>query len=352
MDEIIIPRWFDRHLHLRDGNMLKTVLPCTLGQQATGAVIMGNLKHPDETSTVEKTIAYRNRIRSILPHDSDFKLGMTCYLTDEITPEEVVRGFKAGVWIGVKGYLANQEGKGGTTNSSHGVKNLKGRYPVLAKMEHEGIPYLGHFEAVEGDVDEFDREVVSLERDLIPMLKAFPSLKVVVEHVTDGRMADFVAETEYNVRATVTVQGLMLNRNSMFWDGMSPINYCKPVPKRESHRLKVRKYVTSGHRRFGAGTDSAPHPEDAKARCCECAAGIFTAPCAVELYTTVFDEDNALPYLGNFLSKNFLGLYGIKVSEEIMTIKRVQYQIPEKVGQVHVFKGGIQLPWKLVPKSL
>ncbi len=348
MNKITIPRWFDRHLHLRDGDMLKTVLPYTLAQCATGAVVMGNLKHPDETSTIAKTTAYHDRIMKLLPRWSDFNLYMTCYLTDEITPEEVVRGFKEAVWVGVKGYLADQRGKGGTTNSGHGVKNIRGRYPVFAKMEREGIPYLGHFEAVEEDVDEFDREAVSLERDLIPMLKAFPGLTVVVEHVTDGRMADFVAETEHNVYATVTAHHLMLNRNAMFWGGMSPLYYCKPVPKEEFHRLKVRKYVTSGHPRFGAGTDSAPHPEDVKTRSSGCAAGIFTAPVAVELYTTVFDEDNALQHLSPFLSENFLRVYGTGLTKEKMILAKMPCEVPEKVESINVFKGGTILSWTLI----
>lgn len=347
-DTVTIPRWFDRHLHVRDGEMLKIILPCTLNQRATGAIIMGNLKHPDETSSIGKAVAYQERIVALLPPGSDFRPRMTLYLTDGISPEEVVRGFEEGAWHAVKLYMADQKGQGGTTGSQHGVRNLLCRYPVFAAMEKKGIPLLGHFEAVEAEVDEFDREVVSLERDVKPLLKAFPALPVVCEHVTDGRMADFVAEAGYNIQATVTAHHLMINRNAMFWKGMNPNRYCKPVPKREAHRLRVREYVTSGNPRFGAGTDSAPHDEEAKSRCHGCAAGIFTAPIAVELYTTVFDEDDALQHLGPFLSENFLGLYGMKVSSETMTIERKILMVPKKVGSVQVFEGGTELPWKLV----
>jgi dihydroorotase len=345
---VTIPRWLDRHLHLRDGEMLKTVLPCTLKQRATGAVIMGNLKHPDETSTIKKALAYKERIIAALPEGSDFVPRMTLYLTDAITLEEVVLGYEVGAWCAVKLYLANQKGQGGTTGSHAGVRNLIGRYPVLGAMERYRIPLLGHFEAVEEDVDEFDREIVSAERDLQPLLKTFPELPVVVEHLTDGRVGDFVAEAPYNIQATVTAHHLMINRNAMFWGGMNPGHYCRPVPKRETHRLRVRKYVTSGNRRFGAGTDSAPHDEEAKSRCYGCAAGIFTAPRAVEMYTTVFDEDNALQHLGPFLSENFLELYGMKVSKEMMAIIRTSQPVPQTVGPVQVFKGGTNLPWKLV----
>ena len=342
---VIISRWFDRHLHIRDGEMMRNVLSCTLNQRATGAIIMPNLADP--ISTIEKAEAYRNRITALLD-GSDFVPCLTLYLTDHTDPEEVVRGFKEGVWRAVKLYLANQQGQGGTTGSAHGVKNLLGRYPVFAAMEQHQIPLLGHFEAVEKDIDEFDREIVSVDRDLEPILKSFPGLPVVFEHLTDGRAADFVAEVDHDIHATVTAHHLVINRNAMFWGGMSPGYYCKPVPKRDTHRARVRQHVTSGNRRFGAGTDSAPHDENAKSRCYGCAAGIFTAPVAVELYTTVFDEDKALPHLGPFLSENFLDIYGMEVSSETMTIERGTLVVPQKVGGVQVFKGGAELPWKLV----
>jgi dihydroorotase len=215
-------------------------------------------------------------------------------------------------------------------------------------MEKHKIPLLGHFEAVEESVDEFDREIKSVDRDLKPILKSFPGLPVVFEHLTDGRAAEFVAEVDHEICATVTAHHLMINRNAMFWGGMNPGHYCKPVPKREIHRVKVRQYVTSGNRRFGAGTDSAPHDGSAKSRCYGCAAGFFTALTAVELYTTVFDEDNALEHLGPFLSGNFLDLYGMEVSLETMTIERGTLVVPKEVGGVQVFKGGSELPWKLV----
>ena len=166
---------------------------------------------------------------------------------------------------------------------------------------------------------------------------------------SDGRAAEFVAESNHQyIYATVTAHHLMINRNAMFWGGMNPGHYCKPVPKREVHRRKVRQIVTSGNRRFGAGTDSAPHDVSAKSRCYGCAAGIFTAPAAAELYTTVFDEDNALQHLGPFLSENFVGLYGMEASSEMMTIERKTLTVPQKIGGVHVFNGGAELQWKLV----
>lgn len=325
--------------------MMGNVLPCTLKQQAMGALIMPNL--PEPITTIERALAYRTRIRGLLG-SSDFIPRLTCYLTDHTDPDEVVRGFEEGVWHAAKLYMADQNGRGGTTGSAHGVRDLRGRYPVFEAMERHRIPLLGHFEAAEFEVDEFDREIVSVERDLEPLLKSFPELRVVFEHITDGRAADFVAESPHEIYATVTAHHLMLNRNDMFWGGMNPIHYCKPVPKHEDDRASVRWYVTSGNRRFGAGTDSAPHDVSAKSRCCGCAAGIFTAPLAVELYTTVFDEDDALDILGSFLSENFLDLYGLAPSTEIMTIERAPLAVPERVGGVPVFKGGSEIPWRLV----
>ena len=337
VESIEISRWFDRHLHLREGEMLKQVLPCTLRQMATGAVVMPNLADP--ITTIVKAQAYKKAIFDLLPLDSDFIPCLTLYLTDDTNPEEVVCGYNTGVWRAVKLYMTSQAGQGGTTGSAHGVRNLLDRYKVLEVMEKYKIPLLGHFEAVEPEVDEFDREAVSMDRDLIPLLKAFPNLPVVFEHVTDSRIADLVASNEYeNLYATVTAHHLMINRNDMFSGGMNPLHYCKPVPKREEHRRVIRQHVTSGHPRFGAGTDSAPHDVSKKSQCVGCAAGIFTAPMAVELYATVFDEDDALSHLGAFLAENFLSIYGMKVSKEMMLLQRQDCEVSETVGDIRVFR--------------
>jgi dihydroorotase len=185
--EITIPRWFDRHLHLRDGDMMKTVLLCTLNQQTTGALIMPNLQ-PDPITAIEKARAYKTRIERAInaevfngrTNNRGFKPRMTLYLTDHISPEEVVEGFKQDAWCAVKLYMANQNGQGGTTGSHAGVRDLRGRYPVFEAMEKHRIPLLGHFEAVEEDTDEFDREIASIERDLLPMAKTFRGMPIVV----------------------------------------------------------------------------------------------------------------------------------------------------------------------------
>jgi dihydroorotase len=326
--------------------MTKIILPCTINQRATGALMMTNFADPVDSA--EKAWFHQNRIRTLIPDSSDFEPRLAMYLTDHSTPEQVVEGYKLKMWSAVKLYMANQQGLGGTTGSSHGVRDLRGRYAVFEAMEQHGIPLLGHFEAVEEDVDEFDREAVSLDRDLEPIANAFPGLTIVAEHITDSRMGDYVAGARQQIYATVTAHHPIINRNAMFWGGMNPGYYCKPVPKRERHRLAIRKYITSGNPRFGAGTDSAPHDEAAKSHCYGCAAGIFTALTAVELYTMIFDEDDALQYLGPFLSVNFLDVYGMKVSTEMMTIVRKTWIVPQKVGPVQVFRGGTELPWRLM----
>lgn len=345
--QIKIRRWFDRHLHIRDGEMMANVLPCTLDQRATGAIIMPNLM-PDPITTIDRAVAYRDRIRALIPTSVDFSPVLTCYLTDHTTPDEVVEGYRVGAWGAVKLYMADQNGQGGTTGSAHGVRDLPGRYPVFEAMQRHGIPLLGHFEAVEREVDEFDREAVSLERDLGPLVQEFPELPIVAEHITDGRMADYVAEHGGPLWATVTAHHLMLNRNDLFWGGLAPINWCKPVLKRESHRARVAEYVFSGHHKFGAGTDSAPHPKHKKEACCGCAAGVFTASHAVELYATAFDRAGKLENLEAFLSVNGLQVYGVPVSGESMTLERRDRAVPEKVGEVAVFMGGQTISWTLL----
>lgn len=331
--------------------MLQTVLPLTLRQKARGALIMPNLVPPDHIDTLGKAVAYRQRIEAAEPDlfgECDFTPVMTGYLTDEMTPGTVVHGFKEGAWRAMKLYLADKKGEGGTTNSGHGVRDLTGRYPVFEAMQEHRIPLLGHFEAAEGDVDEFDREIVSVERDLALILDEFPELPVVMEHLSDGRAADFVDGSDYkNLYATVTVHHMVANRNILFRDGMNPKFGCKPCLKREKCRQRVRWYVTSGNRQFGAGTDSAPWDKVAKMQLCKCANGNFTAPHAVESYTQIFAEDDALEHLGPFMSENFLHIYGLEPTDHMMEIEETPWTVPEFVGNVPVFAGGQGLGWKL-----
>lgn len=344
IDSITIPRWFDRHLHLREGELLKLVLPSTLGQQLAGAILMGNFE-TNPVTTIKRAVDYHMEIRSLLPQEADFQARVALYLTDETDPNEVVWGFQQNIWHAVKLML---RGPGGSTNSHFGVEDTFHCYPVFEVMQRHQIPLLNHGEVVDGETDEFDREVEYLKQVAMPLLRDFPDLPFVFEHVSDSRVADFVATcNDYQLGATITPYHLIKNRNAMFLGGMNPEYYCRPVLKREDHRLQIRKYVTSGHPRFGAGTDSAPHLMEKKMRISGCSGGIFNAPAAVELYTTVFDEENALQHLENFLSVNLLHMYGLKPSTKTMTLVRQPTEIPEMVGNVKVFMGGEIIPWRL-----
>src|ERR1700755_2611531 len=181
---ITIRRPDDWHVHLRDGEMLRTVLPFTAGQFARG-IIMPNLVPP--VTTVAAAKAYRERILAARAATSDFEPLMTCYLTDATSPDEIEKGFKDRVWAAAKLYPA-----GATTNAHHGVTNIPKLAPGLERMEKIGMPVLIHGEATDPAVDIFDREAVFMESSLLPMRKRHQGLKVVIEHVTTAETVDIV----------------------------------------------------------------------------------------------------------------------------------------------------------------
>src|SRR6476661_9043327 len=264
--------------------MLQRVAPHTARQFAR-AIVMPNLVPP--ITTVEAARAYRERI--IDAAGPGFTPLMTCYLTDNTSPDEVARGFQEGIWIAAKLYPA-----GATTNSASGVTAIQNIYPALGLMEQIGMVLCVHGEVTDPDVDVFDREAVFIERVLTRIVADFPELKIVLEHITTSDAVDFVASGR--VAATVTPQHLMINRNALFEGGLRPHAYCLPVAKREEHRLAVRRAATSGRPNIFLGTDSAPHERSAKESACGCA-GIFNAPYALEAYATVFEEEDALDKL-------------------------------------------------------
>ena len=284
-DRLEIIRPDDWHVHLRDGKMLSAVANYTARQFAR-AIIMPNLAPP--VTTVQAASDYRERISTAISPEHDFTPLMTCYLTDSIDPEELSRGHADGVFTAAKLYPANA-----TTNSSHGVTDVKNIYDALEAMQKAGMPLLVHGEVTHSDVDIFDREAVFIEQVMIPLLVDFPELKVVFEHITTEDATDFVSEAGENIAATITPHHLEFNRNAVFQGGIRPHYYCLPVAKREKHRLALRRVATSGSSKFFLGTDSAPHLIGAKESDCGCA-GLFNAPCALESYLKTFDEEDAL----------------------------------------------------------
>ena len=265
---ITLTRPDDWHLHLRDGAVLKDVLPHTARQFAR-AIVMPNLKPPVTTVALAK--AYYERILAVLPSDLKFEPLMTLYLTDNTAPEEIKRAVDCGFVHGVKLYPA-----GATTNSDAGVTNLKHCMTALEMMQAEGLPLLIHGEVTEGDIDLFDREAVFIEKILIPLRKQLPALKIVFEHITTYQAADYVRDADGPIAATITAHHLLYNRNAIFKGGIRPHYYCLPVLKREIHRQALLKAASSGNPRFFLGTDSAPHAKGLKEHACGCA-GCYTA---------------------------------------------------------------------------
>lgn len=343
MDELTIRRPDDWHLHVRDGDMLKAVVPCTASQFGR-AIVMPNLVPP--VTTVDQAIAYKNRIMDAVPDGLKFTPLMTAYLTDGTDPNELQRGYEAGVFAAVKLYPA-----GATTNSESGLTDISKAKAALEVMQKIGMPLLVHGEVTDPSVDIFDREAVFIERVMKPLRADFPELKIVFEHVTTKQAVDYVTDAGAYTAATITAHHLMINRNAIFQGGIRPHMYCLPIAKREEHRLALRKAATSGHPNFFLGTDSAPHPQDTKETGCGCA-GVFTAETAVELYAQVFDEDNALGNFESFASLNGPAFYGVAPNEEMITLVRGPHIVPEHIivstGQPIVnFKGGETLAWSI-----
>ena len=336
---LTIRRPDDWHVHLRDGDLLRAVAPYTARQFAR-AIVMPNLVPP--VTTPEAAAAYRDRI--IAAAGFGFTPLMTCYLTDESSPDDVARGFRDGVWIAAKLYPA-----GATTNSASGVTDIGNILPVLERMQEIGMVLCVHGEVADPDVDVFDREAVFIDRILSPLVDEFPALKIVLEHITTGDAVELVRGRE-NVAATVTPQHLIINRNAIFAGGLRPHAYCLPVAKREKHRLAVRKAATSGAPNIFLGTDSAPHARSAKESGCGCA-GIFNAPFAIASYATVFEQENALDKLEAFASENGPRFYGLPLNEGTITLKRAELSVPERIESNGIelvpFHAGEALPWKL-----
>ena len=338
---LVIRRPDDWHVHLRDGAMLGSVVNYTARQFAR-AIVMPNLAPP--VTTVAAAEAYRARILAVVEPGTVFTPLMTCYLTDDIDPDEVGRGFAAGVFTACKLYPANA-----TTNSSHGVTDFRRIYPVLEVMQQIGMPLLVHGEVTDSHVDIFDREAVFIDRILTRIIADFPALKVVFEHITTADAVAFVETAGANVAATITPHHLDFNRNAMFQGGIRPHFYCLPVAKREVHRLALRRAATSGSDRFFLGTDSAPHAVGAKESACGCA-GVFNAPFAIESYARTFEEEGALHHLEAFASGNGPRFYGLPLNEDRIRLDRVAHQVPEMMiaadTEVVPLHAGQTLGWK------
>ena len=342
-NSITIIRPDDWHLHLRDGAALKAVLPDTARQFAR-AIVMPNLRPPVTTTALAS--AYRTAILQALPQGASFEPLMTLYLTDNTSADEIKRAKVSGIVHGVKFYPA-----GATTNSDSGVTSLQACAAALGTMEEVGLPLLIHGEVTDGDIDVFDREKVFIERNMVTLLKNYPRLKIVFEHITTKDAADFVTSAPNNVAATITAHHLLMNRNDMFKGGIQPHHYCLPILKRESHRLALVKAATSGNKKFFLGTDSAPHAKHTKEAACGCA-GMYTAHAAIELYAEAFEAANALDKLEAFASFYGADFYGLPRNTQQITLQKTSWTVPNELPMGNEslvpLRAGQQVHWKLL----
>ena len=342
MNQLKITRPDDWHLHLRDGETLKAVLPDTAHRFAR-AIVMPNLRPP--VTTTDAAQAYRERILACLPAGSKFEPLMTLYLTDNTRPEEMIKAKSSEIVHAVKYYPA-----GATTNSDSGVTDLKKCYQVFDVMQQQGIPLLLHAEVTDAHVDIFDREKAFIDRNMRPLLAQFPALKVVFEHITTREAAQFVAAAPAHVAATITPHHLLMNRNAMFTGGIRPHHYCLPILKREEHRLALVQAAISGSPKFFLGTDSAPHPKSAKESACGCA-GMYSAHAAIELYAEVFEAENALDKLEAFASFYGPDFYGLPRNQDQITLVKESWQVPDELafgGDVLVpLRAGQAVQWRM-----
>ena len=342
VESLTIRRPDDWHLHFRDGETMRAVVPQTARQFAR-AIVMPNLAPPVTTTAL--AAAYRDRIVAAVPEGVAFTPLMTAYLTDESDADDLAAGHADGVLTAAKLYPA-----GATTNSAHGVTDVANIMGVLERMAEIGMPLCVHGEVTTPDIDIFDREAVFIDRILQPLVDRLPTLRVIFEHITTMQAVSFVESAGPNVAATITPQHLHINRNDILVGGIRPHMYCLPVAKREQHRLALRGAATSGSAKYFLGTDSAPHHRHAKESDCGCA-GIFNAPFALESYVQVFEDEDALDRFEAFASLNGPAFYGLAPNEERITLEKAPVEVPQEVdgGEARIvpFHAGETLSWRL-----
>lgn len=345
MEKIEIIKPDDWHVHFRDNEILKAVVPETTRHFAR-SIVMPNLVPP--ILNAEQAIEYKQRIEKTIPTTDNFKPFMTIYLTEETNKNELKDAYNNRAVFAVKLYPA-----GATTNSESGVKDIKKVMPVLETMAEIGMPLLIHGEVTDPNIDIFDREKVFIDKKLDFICREIPSLKITLEHITTQDAISYVKETKENLSASITPHHLALNRNALFVGGIRPHNYCLPILKKETHREELVKAATSGNSKFFLGTDSAPHFKHDKESECGCA-GVFNSTYCISILTQLFDNNNALPKLENFISKNGAKHYNLNINKEKITlIKSSQNLIFKKYLDVNeqkikIFEPDFLVFWKVV----
>ncbi|MCP4696453.1 MAG: dihydroorotase [Gammaproteobacteria bacterium] len=349
MTRLTLTKPDDWHLHLRDGAIMAVAAKASARAFAR-AIVMPNLKSP--ITTTAQALAYRERILAVLPDplQSAFHPLMTLYLTDATPVEEIEKIRDSEHIAAVKYYPA-----GATTHSNAGITDLRKIWPVLEALQAFDIPLLIHGEVTAGSVDIFDREYMFIRHVLDPLLEAFPRLRVVLEHITTTEAVDYVFAGENRLAATITAHHLLMNRNALFAGGLRPHHYCLPVLKRERHRQSLLAAAVSGNPRFFLGTDSAPHPKANKENACGCA-GVYTAPAALELYTEVFEQANALDKLEGFASFYGADFYRRPRNTEAVTLEKRAWTMPgafafDEDEQIIPLRAGEEIFWQQVPRE-
>ena len=343
LKQITITKPDDWHLHVRDGDVLKSVVPDTAIRFGR-AIIMPNLKPPARTT--EQVQSYRDRILAAVPKGVSFEPLMTLYLTDNTPPDEILKAKQSGFVHALKLYPA-----GATTNSDAGVTDIRKCDATLEKMAEQGLPLLVHGEVTASHIDIFDREKIFIDKVLQPLTARLPELKIVLEHITTQEAVDFVLAAGSNIAATITPHHLLYNRNAMLAGGIRPHYYCLPIIKRESHRTALVSAAISGNPKFFLGTDSAPHAQHAKESACGCA-GIYSAHAAIELYAEVFEQADALNKLEGFASQYGPDFYGLSRNTESITLRKESWTVPASIDfgkeRLIPLRAGEMIGWKLV----
>ncbi|GAB3317370.1 dihydroorotase [Haliea atlantica] len=343
MTELTLTRPDDWHVHLRDGD----ALPQTCADMARymgRAIVMPNLTPP--VTTVAEAEAYRDRILAAMRDlPRAFEPLMVLYLTDRTPAEEIRRAAESPCVHAVKLYPA-----GATTNSDAGVAKLEALYPTLEAMQAAGLPLLVHGEVTESEVDIFDREKVFIDQHLAPIVRNFPGLRVVLEHITTADAVDFVSASPDNVAATITAHHLLLNRNDLLVGGIRPHHYCLPVLKRNTHQQALIQAAISGSPKFFLGTDSAPHATGRKETACGCA-GCYTAHAAIELYAEAFEAAGALDRLEAFAAWFGPDFYRLPRNTDSITLQRRPWQVPQRLPlgseDLTPLRAGDTLQWQV-----
>ncbi len=346
MNKLNIIKPDDWHLHLRDSPFLEAVVADT-ARQFGRAIIMPNLNPP--VRSCEDALAYRQRILNALPEGSEFEPLMTLYLTDNTSVDEIKAASESEFIHGAKLYPA-----GATTNSDAGVTDLAKLDAVFEAMQRHGLILQIHGEATANEVDVFDREKTFIDESLIGIRSRYPQLRIVFEHITTRDAVDYVRQAGANLAATITAHHLLINRNALFRGGIRPHYYCLPIAKREHHRLALLEAAGSGERSFFAGTDSAPHSEQAKESACGCA-GIYSAHSAVELYAQAFEASGDFTHFESFMSRNGPDFYGLAYNTSKVSLVRDAWVVPDLLpypeSNLIPFMAGETLNWKLSPND-